>query len=527
MTWADKRRFLCFERCGTKHWHLLIPALVLVLVSEFLRAADWPQFRGPNCTGIATSQELLPVDFSATKNVRWSAELGDAVSSPTVADGRVFSTAMIGKPGHEKFTVFAFDAATGRKLWQREFPAGPKPLPPIEKTNSYASATPAADADRVYIYFTRLGLAALDARTGADVWCYEVPEPFFIFDWGPGASPVLHQDMLLFCQDDDLSPALYALDKKTGLLLWKDDRSDMAVCYSHPVICDTPKGPEIVVAGTGKVLGYDPANGKRLWAAELLCRNIKTTPVSHKGVVYVSVESTGISYQWRAVADLNGDGKITKEEIMLSRKDKGAGIPPAFWKKFERGDVNKDGVLEGDEIDRAFLDPSNQGGVLARDVQARGGKDKDWKKWDDALQSEAFIQAVRAGGRGDVSKTHILWRLKNKAPDGIASPLVVDDRLYLIKGGGLSSCFTTAKGERLWYRQRLGNEASYLASPVFGDGKIYAAGNNGTVVVLEAKRELKVLARNDMGESIIGTPAIADGRLFIRTRSRLYCIAAR
>ena len=57
--------------------------------------------------------------------------------------------------------------------------------------------------------------------------------------------------------------------------------------------------------------GYDPAKGKRLWAAELFCRNIKTTPASHKGVVYVSVESTGISYQWRAVADLNGDGKIT------------------------------------------------------------------------------------------------------------------------------------------------------------------------------------------------------------------------
>jgi outer membrane protein assembly factor BamB len=488
-------------------------------------ADDWPQFRGPNCSGISSTTKPLPVEFSATKNVRWSVELGDAVSSPTVAAGRTFSTAMlVSKAGPLKFAVFAFDAITGRKLWQRDFDAGPQPLPPIEKTNSYASATPAADAERVYIYFTRLGLVALDARTGADVWCHPLPKPFFIFDWGPGASPVLHKNMLLFCQDDDLSPAFYALDKRTGGLLWRDDRSDMAVSYSHPVICDTPHGPEIVVAGTGKVLGYDPANGKRLWAAELFCRNLKTTPVSHNGVVYASVESTGISYQWRAVADLNGDGKITKQEIMQSRKDKGAGIPPAFWKKFERGDVNKDGVLEGDEIDKAFLDPSNQAGLLARDVQARGGKDKDWKKWDDSLQSEAFIQAVRGGGRGDVSRTHVLWRLKNKAPDGIASPLVVDDRLFLVKGGGLSSCFTIRKGERLWYRRRLGNESSYLASPVYGDGKIYAAGDNGTVVVLAAGRELRVLARNDMGERIIGTPAIADGHLYIRTRSKLYCI---
>ena len=154
-------------------------------------------------------------------------------------------------------------------------------------------------------------------------------------------SPVLHADTLLFCQDDDLYPALYAVNKKTGQVIWKDDRSDMAVCYSHPVICETPGGPEVVVAGTGKLLGYDPATGKRKWAAELFCRNIKTTPVSQGGVVYVSVESYGMSYQWRAVADANGDGKITREEIRLSRKDKGE-IPDAFWKKFERGDTNKD-----------------------------------------------------------------------------------------------------------------------------------------------------------------------------------------
>lgn len=509
---------------GTR-WHAFIVGLLLAAGTQCVWADDWPQFRGPNCTGISTSKQPLPLEFSATKNVRWAAELGDGIGSPVVAAGRVFSTALVGKkPGEEKLRVFAFDAGTGKELWRRDIPAGPKALTPIHEVNSYASATPAADAERVYVYFARTGLTAFDAKSGGQVWHFAIPEPFFIFDWGPGMSPVLYQDTIFFCQDDDVAPALYALDKKTGKLRWKDDRSDMAVCYSHPVICESAAGAELVVAGTGKVLGYDPATGRRKWAAELFCRNLKTTPVSLNGIVYIALESTGISYQWRAVADPEGTGKITKDAIRKMRKDKGAGIPDAFWKKFDRGDVNKDGVLEGDEIDRAFLDPSNQGGILDSEVKRRGGNQEDWRKWDGELQKESFIQAVRGGGSGDVTKTHILWKVKTKTPDHVVSPLVVDDRLWLLKTGGLASCFVTAHAALLWQQERIGLSGRLLASPVYGDGKIYVAGENGTVVVLANEPRLRVLAKNELGETCIATPAIADGRLFIRTRTKLFCI---
>jgi outer membrane protein assembly factor BamB len=463
--------------------------------------------------------------FSPTENVAWSADVGDGIGSPTVVAGRAFVTAMQGEPGAQKFVVHCFDAASGSQLWRKEFDPGPEPLPPIYEVNSYASCSPAADGERVYVYFTRLGLAALDAQSGDVVWRYELPEPFFIFDWGPGMSPVLLGDLVLFCQDDDLSPALYALDKRAGTLVWKDDRSDMAVCYSHPVVCQTPEGPEIVVAGTGRLIGYDPVTGRRKWASELFCRNIKTTPVSHDGIVYVSVESTGISYQWRAVADKNADGRITKEEIQQGRQNPDQPIPEAFWTKFARGDENGDGVLEGDEIDKAFLDPSNQGGLLAGDVQARAGGENDANKFDDELQKEASFQAVRGGGEGDVTATHVLWKRETKAPDHVVSPLVVNGRILFVKGGGIASCYSTDDGAPLWQRKRIGNESSYLASPVYGDGKIYACGQNGIVVVLAEGPELEVLSTNDMGEPIIGTPAIADGRIFIRTRTKLYCLA--
>src|SRR5690606_31428834 len=127
-------------------------AVVLGLLSSVCTAGDWPQFRGPNCSGIAEGAGSLPTEFSSDKNVRWSAELGDGIGSPVVAAGRVFTSAMVDE---QTVGLYAFDAATGRKLWERTWPTGE--LPEIHLTNSHASTTPAADAERVYFYFSTLG----------------------------------------------------------------------------------------------------------------------------------------------------------------------------------------------------------------------------------------------------------------------------------------------------------------------------------------------------------------------------------
>jgi outer membrane protein assembly factor BamB len=470
-------------------------AALTILLAVLARAPralgeDWPQFRGPNCSGVSTGTLPLPVAFSATENVIWSADLADTIGSPVVADGRVFTTGM---EGEDAFQVYAFDAATGRPLWQTEVAVGDRPLPKLTPPNCHTSATPAADDERVYVYFSTRGLLAFDAQTGRQVWELELPVPYLVFDWGPGVSPVLYGDVLLFNQDDDLNPALYAVDKRTGTLLWKADRSEMLASYSLPVICQTADGPEVVVAGTGKLIGYDLATGAKRWQARTLLRNIKTTPVSHDGIVYVSLESAGIAQQWIAANDSNKDGRLSRDEI-----------PAPFTAKFDRGDV----ILEGEELDLAFLDPDNPAG----------------QRWNEGEQSTRYIQAVRGGGSGDVTDTHLLWRHQNRAPDGISSPLVVDGRMFVVKTGGISSCFEVEQGEPLWYLKRIDNIGSYYASPVCGDGKIYVTGENGVVVVLENSPELNVLATNDLGESCLGTPAIADGRLYFRTRGHLICV---
>ncbi len=97
--------------------------------------------------------------------------------------------------------------------------------------------------------------------------------------------------------------------------------------------------------------------------------------------------------------------------------------------------------------------------------------------------------------------------------------------MLVVKGGGISSCFDTNDGEPLWYQRRIQNVGDYFASPVYGDGKIYVTGENGVVIVLDNKPELNVLATNDLGDSCLATPAIADGRLYFRTRHKLICVA--
>lgn len=464
--------------------------LPLLLMASPLVADDWPQFRGPNATGVSQGTKSLPVKFSYRENVAWSVKLGKGVACPVVSRGRAIATAMTGK---QTFAVFCFDARTGKELWRKEFATGK--LPSITPPNQHASSTPAMDGERVYVHFSTLGLLALNLADGTLAWKHPLPEPHYLMGWGAANSPIVYNDLLIFNMDDDLAPYLLALDKRTGKRRWKTDRPEMLGGYAVPVICKAGGREDIVVAGTGKMKGYDPATGKELWTCNTLLRTIMTTPVVRDGVIYISVQSFGdtsrvLKYallQWK---DTNQDGKLSKSEL-----------EKLFWKKFDQADKNRDGFLVGDEIDAAFQAPTNMAG---------GGN---------------IIQAIKGGGKGDVTKTHLLWDLNNKAPSNIASPLVVGGRLFVVKKGGISACFDASTGKTIWPRKRIRNLGNYYASPIAGDGKIYVTGENGFIVVLKQGPKPVVLAKNDMGESCVATPAIADGRIYVRTLTKLYCIS--
>ena len=453
------------------------------------QADDWPQFRGPNSSGVATSAKGLPEKFSATENVVWSAKLGDSVASPVIVGGRAFTTAM---SGETTFSVLAFDAAGGKPLWKRDFETGK--LPRITPPNSHASSTPTSDGKRVYAYFSTLGIVAVDAATGEVAWKRPLPLPAYLMDWGAAASPIVHNGLVIFNQDDDLNPALYGIDAETGDIRWKTERPDMLAGYAVPVLCEAEGRTDLVVAGTGKMKGYDPATGKERWTCNTLPRTIMTTPVVQNGVIYLSVQSYGdetrtVKYALLEWLDTNQDGELARPEV-----------PKEFWEKFDRSDANKDAVLKDSELDTAFQSSNNLVG---------GG---------------SIVHAIRGGGMGDVTKTHVLFNLKNRAPSNLSSCLVVEDQLFVVKQGGISSSFHAKTGEPFWEMKRIKTAGEYFGSPVAGDGKIFVPNKDGFIITLAQGPELKVLSKNDLGEETLATPAIADGRLYVRTRGTLFCI---
>ena len=460
----------------------------MLVVASHATAEDWPQFRGINASGVSASQKPLPTEFSLEKNLRWSVKLGDGVGCPIIAGGKVFVTAMTAE---RTFSVFAFDAATGKKLWQRDFETGK--LPRITPPNSHASSTPASDGQRVYVYFSTLGLISLDAKSGDETWKRSLPSPSYLMDWGAASSPIVHDGTIYFNQDDDLSPVLFAVDAKSGAIKWTAERPDMLGGYAVPVICEANGQTDVVVSGTGYLKGYDPATGAERWSCNSTLRTMMSSPVVRDGIIYLSSQSYGdeartLKFALLEWLDTNQDGKLSKAEI-----------PKEFAARFDASDKNGDGVIADGELDTAFQSAKNQAG---------GGN---------------TIQAVRGGGTGDVTKTHVLWNIKNKSPSNITSPLVAGDQLFTVKRGGLSSSFDAATGKSHWELGRIRNIGDYYASPIAGDNKIFVAGENGFIVVLEQGSQLKILATNDVGESCVATPAIADGRLFVRGRESLFC----
>jgi outer membrane protein assembly factor BamB len=131
------------------------------------------------------------------------------------------------------------------------------------------------------------------------------------------------------------------------------------------------------------------------------------------------------------------------------------------------------------------------------------------------------ILAIRPGGSGDVTETHLAWRHDRGGPY-IPTGLSYRRRLYVLNDAGAFTCYDAATGDEVW-RNRL--RGTFTASLIAADDRIYAVDERGMVYVFAAADRFEILAQNDMQDRVLATPAIAGGELFLRTESHLYCIA--
>jgi len=265
--------------------------LALAALTTIATAGDWPQFRGPG--GAATSADKgTPVTWSSSDGIAWKTELpGAGTSSPIVVGKHIFLTAYTGwnVPGHSggsaedlKLHVFCLNRADGKLVWKIDVPSTLPEQEKIREGHGYASSTPVSDGQRVYVFFGKSGIFALDLN-GKEVWRANVGDK--LSDWGSAASPILHGNMLIINASVE-SESLVALDKNTGKELWR--AGGIKESWNTPIIVKTPEGKtELVVAIFGKVLGFDPETGTQLWSCKTkIPWYMVPSAVADNGIVY-------------------------------------------------------------------------------------------------------------------------------------------------------------------------------------------------------------------------------------------------
>jgi len=141
-----------------------------------------------------------------------------------------------------------------------------------------------------------------------------------------------------------------------------------------------------------------------------------------------------------------------------------------------------------------------------------------------ASSRERPFVALRAGGRGDITRSHRLWSF-DSGPD-VPTPVTDGTHLYIVRDNGVMFCLDAKSGKEIYGRQRL-KPATYSGSPVLADGRIYVTNEDGLTSVVKAGPSFEILAENDLGEYTLSSPAVSEGQIFIRTESALYAIGRR
>ena len=436
---------------------------LLCVVGPFARGAektssDWPQFRGPQASGVAETKTPERWNVETADNIRWqTAIMGLAHASPIIWGNRVYLTTAV-RPGQaalkvglygdinsandqdsHQWRLIAIDKASGKTIWDK---LGHEAIPRVKRHTkaSHCNSTPATDGRRIVTFFGSEGLFCFD-MVGKLAWkkdlgpmdsgYYQVPSA----QWGFSASPVIYEAKVVVLCDVQTNSFLAVFALEDGRELWRTPRKDVPT-WSTPAIAKVGNATQILVNGWHHSGAYDFATGKEIWRLDGGGDIPVPTPVIAHGLAYFS----------------SGHGRY--RPMRAIRLEATGDIAPA--------------------------DPGATNAAIA---------------WAHARQG-TYMQ----------------------------TPIVVGNHVYGCLDNGVLTCFDAHTGA-ISYSERIGNGAEgFTASPVSDGRQIYFASEVGNVYVVPASDKFSVLATNRLNETCMATPAMSEGTLFFRTRSKLIAV---
>jgi outer membrane protein assembly factor BamB len=354
-----------------------------------------------------------------------------------------------------------------------------------------------------------------------------------------GSTPVIWRDRIFLNVAEADSLSLWCVDKTKGAVLWKKPLGSGNVKMRKQNMSSpspvTDGKSVFVMTGTGVLKGFD-FNGKELWSRDIqkeygafgLNWGYASSPLLFDNSLFVQVlhgmKTDDPSYLlridtrngktlWKVERPTNAQrespdsystpgllrlGKNT--EIVITGGDCVTGHDPATGKELWRANgLNPD----NNPFYRVVASP-----VIFNEIIYASSKYKP-------------LLALRAGGRGDVTTSHLLWSTPN-GPD-VPTPVTDGKYLYIVNDRGIMWCLDAKTGAEIYAQQRI-KPGNYSGSPVLADGKIYVTNEDGLTTVVKAGPAFEVLAENALEDYCLSSPAISDGQIFIRTAQNLYCI---
>lgn len=296
---------------------------VLLACSAVVRADDWPAWRGATGQGYS-NEKNLPLKWSVKDNVKWKVPLADpGNSTPVIWGDKIFLTQAT-KGGHTR-SLLCFAKADGSLIWRKDITYEPE-----EKNWNptwYANASPALEADRVYVCFASAGLYCYDF-SGKELW-KRTDLGKWEHDFGSGASPIIYNDLVIqWCGPNKGKGRnfLLAANKKTGETVWEHDEKYGS--WSTPLVVKVNDQDQLLLGmsadvkgapdpKTGHLKGFDPKTGKELWSCQGMNSYVYTSALYSNGI---AVGMSGYSGSALAVK-LGGTGDITKDRLWQHPKN--------------------------------------------------------------------------------------------------------------------------------------------------------------------------------------------------------------